>query len=176
MRFVTQVATFVGPLSFVFDDDALGVDAAGNVCNGAVTRSQFVPLSRFRAGGATRVAADRATGDLGRIVEAVRRWSDGDADALAPVPVLQAGSEFRQRVWQALRSVPGGDVITYQQLAKLAGKPNAVRAVGTTMAINAVAPFVPCHRVVRQGGEIGNYAYGSEMKVSMLQREGLIVD
>jgi O-6-methylguanine DNA methyltransferase len=67
-------------------------------------------------------------------------------------------------------------VITYQELAARAGAPNAVRAVGTAMAVNAVAPFVPCHRVVKTGGEIGNYAYGSDMKVELLLREGLIVD
>lgn len=174
MRFVTEVDTFIGPLRFIWDDDALGTDAAGNVCKGAVTRSQFG--KKLNAGGATPLVAAKATGDLREVVAAVRRWSDGDADALNPVPVLQAGSEFRQKIWQALRSVPGGDVITYQQLANRAGKPAAVRAVGTTMAINAVAPFVPCHRVVKTGGEIGNYAYGSEMKVDILIREGVIVD
>lgn len=176
MRFSTEVRTFAGPLSFVWDDDALGVDAWGNACTGAVTRARFAPRRTLETHGAKFVPADNATGDLQRIVAAVRRWSAGDADALNPVPVLQAGSEFRQRVWQALRSVPGGDVITYRELAALVGKPDAVRAVGTTMAINAVAPFVPCHRVVKTGGEIGNYAYGSEMKVELLLREGLIVD
>lgn len=176
MRQITQVQTFAGPLSFIWDDDAIGIDAAGNVCKGAVTRSQFAAYKKLASSGASFVQADRTTGDLKRIVDAVRRWSDGDADALNPVPVLQVGSEFRQKVWQALRAVPGGDVITYQQLAKRAGKPAAVRAVGTTMAINAVAPFVPCHRVVKTGGVIGNYAYGPDMKVEMLLREGLIVD
>lgn len=176
MRVITEVRTFAGPLSFVWDDDALGTDAAGNLCTGAVTRSRFGRHSALSARGAAFVPADKATGDLKNIVAAIRRWSDGDPDALNPVPVLQAGSEFRQHVWQALRGVPGGDVITYQQLAQRAGKPQAVRAVGTTMAINAVAPFVPCHRVVKSGGEIGNYAYGAELKVELLLREGLIVD
>lgn len=176
MRTITEVPTFVGPLSFVWDDDAIGVDAAGNLCAGAVTRSQFARHSKLRAVGATVIPAEKARGDLKDIVAAVRRWSQGDADALNPVPVLQVGSEFRQRVWQELRGVPGGEVITYQELAKRAGNPAAVRAVGTSMAINAVAPFVPCHRVVRVGGEIGNYAYGSDMKVDILLREGVLVD
>ena len=176
MRALTEVATFVGPLSFVWDDDAIGIDAAGNHCRGAVTRSWFAARSKVKTQGTTYVPADRATGDLKDVIAAVRRWSDGDADALNPVPVLQVGSEFRQKVWQALRRVPGGDVVTYQQLAKNAGNSTAVRAVGTSMAVNAVAPFVPCHRVVKTGGEVGNYAYGSEMKVEILLREGLIVD
>lgn len=176
MRFLTEVPTFVGPLSFVFDDDAWGVDARGNVCKGAVTKANFGSRRRLKAGDAMYVVPASATGDLKQIIAAVDRWSRGEADALDPVPVLQVGSEFRQKVWHALRQVPGGDVITYQQLAARAGKPAAVRAVGTTMALNAVAPFVPCHRVVRTGGEIGNYAYGSEMKVAILEREGVIVE
>ena len=172
MRTVTRVLTFVGPLHVVWDDEALGVDADGRVCRGAVTRSWFGDAQVLHGPQVVK----RPTGDLKAIVDAISRWSAGDANALNPVPALQVGSEFRQRVWQALRSVPGGDVITYQELAKRAGNPAAVRAVGTAMAVNAVAPFVPCHRVVKTGGEIGNYAYGSEMKVAMLQREGLIVD
>ena len=172
MRALARVSTSVGPLHVLWDDDALGTDAAGRVCRGAVTRSWFG--DRGTSHGATLVKSPR--GNLKDVIDAVMRWNAGDADALNPVPVLQVGSEFRQRVWQALRTVPGGDVITYQELAARAGAPNAVRAVGTAMAVNAVAPFVPCHRVVKTGGEIGNYAYGSDMKVELLLREGLIVD
>lgn len=172
MRTHARVQTIVGPLHVVWDDEALGTDAAGRVCRGAVTRSWFG--EGVVSHGATSVA--KPTGDLKDVIDAVRRWNAGDADALSPVPVLQVGSEFRQRVWQALRTVPGGDVITYQELAARAGAPNAVRAVGTAMAVNSVAPFVPCHRVVKTGGEIGNYAYGSDMKVELLLREGLLVD
>lgn len=172
MRHLVEVRTFVGPLRFIWDDDAIGTDAHGRACHGAVTKA--VIGRRLSANGAVR--ATRPTGDLAEVVRAVRRWNDGDADALNPVPVLQTGSEFRQRVWQALRAVPGGDVISYAELATRAGYPGATRAVGTAMAQNAVAPFVPCHRVVRTGGELGNYAYGVDMKASMLQREGLIVE
>lgn len=172
MRSVARVATTVGPLHVVWDDDALGVDAAGRVCRGAVTRSWFGDTRRVHGPKLVK----QPTGDLKAVVDAVKRWNAGEPDALNPVPVLQVGGEFRQRVWQALRGVPGGDVITYQELAMRAGSPGAVRAVGTAMAVNAVAPFVPCHRVVKTGGEIGNYAYGSEMKVELLLREGVIVD
>lgn len=172
MRHLVEVRTFVGPLRFIWDDEAIGTDASGRRCRGAVTKA--VIGRRLPAGGATRT--NSPTGDLAEVLRAVQRWNDGDADALNPIPVLQAGSEFRQRVWQALRAVPGGDVISYADLAQRAGFPGATRAVGTAMAQNAVAPFVPCHRVVRTGGELGNYAYGVDMKASMLEREGLIVE
>lgn len=176
MRSVTTVQTFVGPLSFMWDDDALGTDAAGRVVRGAVVRSAFVAASRFPKRGATAVAADDASGDLALVVAAVRAWSAGsDADALDVVPVLQVGGEYRQRCWQSLRAIKAGDVCTYAELAAAAGNPNAMRAAGSAMANNAVAPFVPCHRVVRADGVIGNYSAtgGAATKVAILEHEGV---
>ncbi|MHB0927421.1 MAG: methylated-DNA--[protein]-cysteine S-methyltransferase [Candidatus Nanopelagicales bacterium] len=175
MRTVIEVATFVGPLSFVWDDDALGVDAEGRVIKGAVVRSEFVRAARLAGAGARVVDADSASGDPGMVVQAVRAWSDGSApNALDVVPVLQAGGEFRQKCWQALRSVKAGEVLSYAELAQLAGNPLASRAAGSAMASNTVAPFVPCHRVVRADGVIGNYSAtgGSETKVRILEHEG----
>jgi methylated-DNA-[protein]-cysteine S-methyltransferase len=178
MRYVTEVTTFVGPLSLVWDDDALGVDAAGNVIRGSVVRAEFVKASRLAKRGDSVVDAAQARGDLAHVVAAVRAWSDGSVpDALDAVPVLQAGGEFRQKCWQALRSIKAGDVVSYAELAAMAGNGKASRAAGSAMANNTVAPFVPCHRVVRADGVIGNYSAtgGSETKVRILEHEGLIV-
>ncbi len=175
MRVVTEVSTFVGPLSFVWDDDALGVEATGRVIRGCVVRAEFARASRLAKPGDVVVAADVAVGDVAQVVAAVRAWSDGSApDALDAVPVLQTGGEFRQRCWQALRSVKAGNVVSYAQLAAMAGNRNASRAAGSAMANNTVAPFVPCHRVVRADGVIGNYSAtgGSETKVRILEHEG----
>lgn len=179
MRAATQVQTFVGPLSFVWDDEALGVDAQGRTCLGAVVRAEFVPVAKLRKGEAVVVQADSATGDLANVVAAVCAWSAGTMlDALDAVPVLQAGGEFRQKCWQALRSVHAGDIVSYAELAELAGNPKAGRAAGSAMANNTVAPFVPCHRVVRADGVIGNYSAtgGSDTKVAILTHEGVDVD
>lgn len=178
MRYATEVATLVGPLSFIWDDEALGIDAAGRQCVGAVVASAFLPVSKLAKHGAVVVQAGRATGDLELVVAAVRAWSDGTSlDALDAVPVLQAGGEFRQRCWQRLRSVKAGDVISYVELATLAGNAKASRAAGTAMATNTVAPFVPCHRVLRTDRRIGNYSAtgGSETKATLLAHEGLDV-
>lgn len=175
MRSVIEVMTFVGPLSFVWDDDAIGLDASGHVIRGAVVRSEFVRAARLAKRGDVVVGAAEATGDLANVVAAVLAWSDGSApDALDAVPVLQAGGEFRQRCWQALRGVKAGDVVSYAELAGLAGNAKASRAAGSAMATNTVAPFVPCHRVVRADGVIGNYSAtgGSETKVRILEHEG----
>ncbi len=178
MRTATEVSTLVGPLSFIWDDEALGVDAANRVCKGAVVSSAFVPLRKLTRHGATIVDADSTTGDLALVIAAVRAWSDGtNLNALDAVPVLQAGGEFRQRCWQQLRSVKAGDIVSYVELAARAGNAKASRAAGTAMATNTVAPFVPCHRVLRTDGRIGNYSAtgGSETKATLLSHEGLEV-
>lgn len=176
MRMATQVGTFVGPLSFVWDDEALGVDGEGRVCRGAVVRAEFVPITRLAKQGAAVVTPDEAPGDLAHVVAAVRAWNDGsDLHALHAVPVLQAGGEFRQRCWQALRGVRAGAIVSYAELAEMAGNGRAGRAAGSAMATNSVAPFVPCHRVVRTDGVIGNYSAtgGPEAKARILAHEGI---
>ena len=105
------------------------------------------------------------------IVAAVRSWDSGDATALDAIAVVQPGAQFRQRVWTELRTVPAGRVVTYGELAALAGNPKAARAAGSACATNVVAPFVPCHRVVQAGGRVGHYAYGSDLKSRMLATE-----
>lgn len=175
-RTVTEVGTPIGALRLVWDDEALGVDAAGRVCRGAVVRSEFG--RSLRPEGTTFIKADAATGDLASVVAAVRAWADGSMlDALDAVPVLQAGAEFRQRCWQQLRTVKAGSLVSYVELAGLAGNPRAGRAAGSAMATNTVAPFVPCHRVVRADGVIGNYsaAKGSASKAALLEHEGVDV-
>ena len=86
--------------------------------------------------------------------------------------VMQLGSEFRQSCWKALRKVKAGKTITYAQLAHKAGNINAVRAAGSACAKNLIAPFVPCHRVIKTGGTIGNYAFGVTLKEALLTHEG----
>ncbi len=176
MRTAVTVQTFVGPLSFLWDDDALGLDADGRVVRGAVVRSAFVSSARFPKAGATVIAPEATTGDLALVVAAVRAWSEGeDRDALDVVPVLQVGGEFRQRCWQALRAVKAGEFWTYTELATAAGNAKAVRAAGSAMANNAVAPFVPCHRVLRTDGAVGNYSAtgGAATKFAILEHEGV---
>lgn len=104
---------------------------------------------------------------------AVAAWESGaDLAALDRVPVHVPGSGFRTRVWVELRDVPAGEVIAYGELAELAGNRRAARAAGRACASNPLAPFVPCHRVVRRGGVLGEYGYGARLKRAMLVHEG----
>ncbi len=70
-----------------------------------------------------------------------------------------------------MRSIPPGQTWSYARLAAEAGRPTAVRAAGSACARNLVAPFVPCHRVVRSDGSLGGYAYGLDIKRALLAHE-----
>ena len=81
---------------------------------------------------------------------------------------------FYRRVLRATARVPFGDVITYAEAAQRAGNPRAFRAAGTALGSNPIPIVVPCHRVIRAGGEIGNYGGGPEMKRFLLELEGAV--
>ena len=71
---------------------------------------------------------------------------------------MSAVLSFSQKVWQLTAQIPSGRVSTYGQLALALGQPKASRAVGNALNKNPKAPQVPCHRVVRVGGQLGGYA------------------
>jgi methylated-DNA-[protein]-cysteine S-methyltransferase len=81
-------------------------------------------------------------------------------------------SGFRRQILDELTHVPYGQVVSYQQLATRAGNPKASRAVGSAMATNPLPIVVPCHRVIRTDGSIGQYGGGVPMKVRLLELEG----
>lgn len=107
------------------------------------------------------------------VTELILNWIDGDLDAMNSLKVQQPGGEFTQACWKALRKVRGGTVISYQDLARRAGRPLAMRAAGTAMAQNLIAPIIPCHRVIKSNGEIGNYGFGISLKQQLLLHEGV---
>ncbi len=82
-------------------------------------------------------------------------------------------TQFQTKVLLATFSVPKGKTITYKELAKKAGYPHAYRAVGSVMKMNPLAPTIPCHRVVKSDGTLGNYSAkgGTKRKEAMLKAE-----
>lgn len=88
------------------------------------------------------------------------------------VPLDPRGTPFRQRVWAALAAVPYGETVTYGELARRAGSPGAVRAVGQANHFNPLPIFLPCHRVVGADGSLTGYAGGLDMKRFLLELEG----
>ncbi len=86
-------------------------------------------------------------------------------------PMQQPGTDFQQRVWQQLTTIPFGETITYLALAKRVGNVKSIRAVGTTNGKNALAIVVPCHRVIGSGGVLTGYAGGLWRKQWLLDHE-----
>lgn len=81
---------------------------------------------------------------------------------------------FRQNVLEIVRRIPRGNVMSYGEVAKRAGKPGAARAVGAIMKTN-FDPKIPCHRVVRADGTPGGYNRGAEQKRNILRKEGVAI-
>lgn len=82
---------------------------------------------------------------------------------------------FNERCYKILKKVPMGKVTTYKEIAK-ALRSKAYRAVGNAMNRNPYAPKVPCHRVVKNDGNIGGFASGTKKKIQMLKKEGIIIE
>lgn len=84
---------------------------------------------------------------------------------------LRSVTPFQAEVLRFVATIPPGEVRSYAEVAAAVGRPAAVRAVGTAVAVNPVPVLIPCHRVVRSDGSIGNYRYGPEMKQALLRSE-----
>lgn len=108
------------------------------------------------------------------ISELISDYFDGDLNALNGIQIRQPGSEFSQDVWKTLRKIPAGKMWSYSEVAKKIGSPAAVRAVGTACGKNLVAPIVPCHRVVKSGGALGQYGFGVHIKEALLRHENAL--
>lgn len=87
------------------------------------------------------------------------------------LPLDVHGTAFQEAVWRELQRIPAGETRTYAQIAAAVGRPAAVRAAGSANGANNVAVLIPCHRVIRTGGELGGYAYGLDRKARLLERE-----
>lgn len=96
------------------------------------------------------------------------------AEGRTDVPLdLSQTTPFQRRVMEVVRGIRRGEVRPYAWVAREAGSPGAVRAVGNTMAGNPIPLLVPCHRVVRNDGHTGNYGFGAGEKIRLLELEGV---
>ena len=87
------------------------------------------------------------------------------------LPLHVKGSPFQLLVWQWLLQIPFGTQTTYQTLAKKLTMPNAARAVGSALAKNPIAYFIPCHRVISSSGKLNGYRWGLKQKALLLDHE-----
>jgi methylated-DNA-[protein]-cysteine S-methyltransferase len=121
-------------------------------------------------------ASSNGGGDfVAEVIELLRGYFAGDPVSLGDVPLdLEYETPFLDRCANALRRIPRGEVVTYGELAALAGAPRAARAAGTFCARNRLGLFVPCHRVVA-AHDLGSYgSYGVAYKRRLLALEGYV--
>ena len=135
---------------------SLGADAA---LLAADLRAEF-PAAELRL--------DRA--GIGRWVTALLRHLDGQEPHL-DLPLDIRATAFQRLVWEALRKIPYGSTVSYSEVARAIGRPRAARAVAAACASNPAALVIPCHRVVRTGGDLGGYRWGADRKRRLLERE-----
>lgn len=110
--------------------------------------------------------------------DSTRALAESTEEALAgqivQVPADLSGvTPFQRRVLETVSLIPRGEVRSYTWVAREAGSPRASRAVGSVMASNPVPLLIPCHRVIRNDGGTGGYAFGAEAKAELLRHEGV---
>jgi AraC family transcriptional regulator, regulatory protein of adaptative response / methylated-DNA-[protein]-cysteine methyltransferase len=160
IRFVT-VAT---PLGW-----ALVAATARGVCLTALgdDRDRLAAMVRERFPAAEVVAEDPG---LCAWAERVVRFITAPQHTL-DLPLDIRGTAFQARVWRALQKIPLGHTATYSEIARALGQPTAVRAVARACATNDLALAIPCHRVIREDGDLAGYRWGIERKRALLDRE-----
>jgi AraC family transcriptional regulator of adaptative response/methylated-DNA-[protein]-cysteine methyltransferase len=101
----------------------------------------------------------------------------GAADGkLSEAPIYLIGAPFQIKVWEALLTIPSGQVTTYSEIAQVIGSPRAARAVGTAVGRNPISWLIPCHRALRKSGGLGGYHWGLPVKRAMLAYESARAD
>jgi len=107
---------------------------------------------------------------LAQLQDELREYFDGTRREFT-VPLVYPGSPFQQSVWSALRKIPYGETISYEELAHRVGSPTGQRAVGHANGQNPIAIVIPCHRVINKGGKLGGYGGGLWRKRVLLDLE-----
>lgn len=110
--------------------------------------------------------------EITRDEASAQQWLDRVFDPNGQsLPVWLRGSPFQLKVWQALLSIPEGANATYGSIARFVDSPGASQAVGNAVGSNPVSWIIPCHRVIRQMGELGGYRWGAATKSAMIGLE-----
>lgn len=159
-----QWASPVGKLLLILDGSALvALDFEGFEARMLRLLKRRFPQATLKNGAVPR-----------SVTAALQAYFKGDHAALDRLDVRTGGTAFQQRVWTALRRIPGGETRSYGALAAALGKPSASRAVGLANGSNPVAIVVPCHRVIGASGALTGYAGGLERKTYLLRHEGAV--
>lgn len=167
MTYTTTYASPPGTITLASDGDSL---------TGLWNEGQ-----KYHGGG---VDGPTAPDDGLSVFAAAKGWLDryfaGERPDASALPLAPAGSDFRRAVWEILRRIPYGEVITYgdiaRQMAAKSGRATmSAQAVGGAVGHNPISIIIPCHRVVGTGGSLTGYAGGIPMKIRLLELEGVDV-
>lgn len=140
--------------------------------DGALREAGFVETwARLVLSPEAEDAGDELSSEAQCVRDAVTGYFEGDVEAIEEIEIDPEGTDFQRAVWQAIREVPAGQTVSYQDIARAVGKPSAYRAVGTATGRNPVGIAVPCHRIVRADGGLGGYGGGLHRKEWFLEHE-----
>ena len=114
--------------------------------------------------------ADTDHGQLTNWLSLLNRYASGISTNLK-IPIDVRGTAFQKKVWDFLRQIPYGDVMSYGEIAEAIGAPKAFRAVANACAGNNIALVIPCHRVIRGDGRLGGYRWGENRKRTIIDME-----
>jgi methylated-DNA-[protein]-cysteine S-methyltransferase len=126
------------------------------------------------------LSAERIIKDDLPVLTAAQKWLEryfaGEKPAIGELPLAPRGSEFRQGVWQILRKIPYGEVVTYgdiarQMAAKMGKERMSAQAVGGAVGHNPISIIIPCHRVIGASGSLTGYGGGIDLKIRLLELE-----
>ena len=109
--------------------------------------------------------------DQDRATKIAEKTFNPDANHTKKISLYHKGTDFQSNIWRVLQKIPKGSLLSYKDIAVKIQKPNASRAVGNAVGANAIAWLIPCHRVVRDNGELGGFRWGTKVKSAMLEYE-----
>ena len=160
VRFTIVPLKGVGPFMIAADDD--GICWTGMTNSVARLKKQFPKSILLR---------DDSLKGFGKEIEG---WWTGKRRALS-LPLVVYGTPFQHKVWDALMKIKKGDTRTYSEIARMAGRPRAVRAAGSAVGKNPVTLVIPCHRVLAQAANAQlKFGWGPEAKKKLLKAEGVL--
>ena len=166
VAYIDHVEEFPGPFTF-------GVDSAG-----ALIWLQFND-GHYQETAAEVLAArgyrlDVESTSTAQVRQELTEYCQGERTSFTLTCVL-AGTPWQQRVWQAVREIPFGEMRTYGEIAAGLGRPSAARAMGRANATNPLPIVIPCHRVLGANGSLTGYAGGVHIKQRLLEHEARVV-
>lgn len=163
--FFDKISTPVGELLIVADADnqLRAVDWADHETRLMKLLNAHYGTDRFQ-----RVSKNK----ICEITEIIQHYFAGDLRVIEQLHVMTAGTKFQRQVWQELRAIPCWQTISYGELARRIGRPDAARAVGAANSMNPISIVVPCHRVIGSQGTLTGYAGGIYRKKWLLSHEG----